>query len=97
MKPSNEQILRDALHSAIAALESAEPSADTVRLDFIDARSLHIQTCYSESSQVPVYEVCIVHGAIEDDSLQCTGTGDTLREAIDAARLATSSAAKGAV
>lgn len=62
-----------------------ESARDSVALDFFDTRSLHIQTCYEESSKTPVYEVCIVHGNIEDDSLQCIGTGATLRAAIDAA------------
>ena len=64
---------------------SAEVARDAARLDFFDGRALHVHTCYEEGRSKPVYEVCIVHGDIGDDCLQCIGSGATLRDAISAA------------
>lgn len=71
-----------------AAIKQAAQGQDgaVAMLDFIDSRKLHVQACYDEhGGNEPTYEVSLVHGDIDDDSLQCFGSGQTLRAAIKAA------------
>lgn len=77
-------------------LSQPDSERDAALLDFIDSRKLHIMTGYAGLSNDPIYEISILHGDVLDDSLQCIGSGATLREAIIAATAAHQSEKGGA-